>query len=273
LDLAGRTVVITGGARGIGFDVACLCASRGANVAILDRDGADAAAVCLGGGVRGFTVDVTDLEALERTMAQIDGVDVLVANAGIGPVATLADAGDREHLRRVLDVNLYGVWNTVWAAAPHLDGRRGHLVIVSSIAAFTATPTWGAYSVSKAGVEMLSRVLRIELAGTGTSVGVAHFGLVETGLISAFEADPLTAEIEARLPGWIVSKVSSVAAAEALVRGIERRAPRTIYPYRWRVMYVLRGVLGPVSDAAMARMATGPVERVRARDRLARSHA
>jgi NAD(P)-dependent dehydrogenase (short-subunit alcohol dehydrogenase family) len=273
MKLAGRTVVITGGARGIGLDVARLCALRGAHVAIVDRDGAEAAAVELGGDARGFTVDVTDLGALEHAMGQIGAVDVLVANAGIGPIATTADAGEREHLRRVLDVNLHGVWNTVWAAAPHLDGRSGHLVIVSSIAAFTATPTWGAYSVSKAGVEMLSRVLRIELAGTGTSVAVAHFGLVETGLIRAFEADPLTAEIEASLPAWIVSKVSSAAAAEALVRGIERRAPRTIYPHRWRVMYALRGVFGPVSDAVLARIATGPIERVRERDRLARSRA
>lgn len=259
LALSGRVVLVTGAARGIGLATASAAGRRGAMVALLDRDGDLAAARAAECGVGAIAVraDVTDLAQLEHAVSEVvdrlGGINVLVANAGIGPWTTTVEAGDRAHQRQVLDVNLHGVWNTAWAATSHVAARRGHVVIVSSIAAFTLTPGCAAYAASKAAVEQLARSMRIELAPGGTTVGVAHFGLVDTDLVRNFESDPVASAFEARAPALISRKVTAESAGEALVRGIERRCPRTIHPGWWRIPYALRGMLGPLGDALVAR--------------------
>ena len=259
LDLTGRAVAVTGGARGIGLEVARAARARGARVALLDVDGAGAEreAAALGGGAVGLRADVTRLPELEAAMAEaadrLGGIDVVVANAGIGAWTTSVERGDREHQRRVLDVNLHGVWHTAWAGARLVAERRGHFVVVSSIAAFVLTPGWAAYAASKAAVEQLGRSMRAELAPAGATVGVAHFGVVDTELVRTFERDEAVARMEALYGRLPTRRVSAQAAGEALVRGIERRAPRTVYPARWRGPYWLRGVLGPAMDAIVTR--------------------
>jgi NAD(P)-dependent dehydrogenase (short-subunit alcohol dehydrogenase family) len=259
LDLSGKTVLITGGARGIGLETGEAAARRGATVALLDLDGEAAAAraTALGGGSIGLRADVTDLEELDAAVAEVvarlGGIDVLVANAGVGPRTCTVDAGDRAHQRHILDVNLHGVWHTMWAAAPEVAARHGHVVVISSIAAYVLTPGFAAYSASKAAVEQLARCMRIELAPTGATVGVAHFGVIDTEMVRDFERDPITAQIEARAPAAVTNKVTAQSAAEALVRDIERRRPRTIHPARWRLPYALRGLTGPLSDALVVR--------------------
>jgi len=257
--LADRVVLVTGGARGIGLATAAAARARGAVVALLDVDGAAAErrAAEMGGGSLGLPADVTDLQGLQAAVAEVaerlGGIDVLIANAGIGPWTTTVGAGDRDHQRRVLDVNLHGVWHTMWAAADQVVERRGHIVVISSIAAFFLTPGWAAYAASKAAVEQLARSMRVELAPTGTTVGVAHFGLVDTELVRQFEADPISVAMERLAPSAVSGTVTRESAAAALIRDIEHRKPRTIYPPRWRPVYALRGVFGPVSDAVVAR--------------------
>ena len=274
LDLNDRVVLVTGGARGIGFEVARAAAARGAMPALIDVDG-DAVAAArrrLGGRAHAFQADVTDADALEAAFDEasrrLGGIDVVVANAGIAPLATTVDAGDRAHQRRVLDVNLHGVWHTAWAGGPQVARRRGHFVIISSIASFVVTPSWAAYSASKAAVEQLGRSMRIELAPTGATVGVAHFGVIDTDLVRTFESDPLSARLEERAPRAVVRKSTPDAAAAALVRGIERRAPRTVFPRRWWGPYAFRGIVGPLGDAVLARHShtRGVMAQVRERD-------
>ncbi len=253
-----RRVVITGGAAGIGLALARELTSRGGRCALLDLDGDAAGARAAELGGVGVGVDVTDLEALEAACDEaataLGGIDVLVANAGVGPVSTTVIAGDREHQRHVLDVNLHGVWHTLWAGGPHVVARRGHIAIVSSVAAFVPSPAWAAYGASKAAVEALSRAARIELAPAGVSVGVAHFGLVDTALVRTFSADPLTARLEALVPGPLRGRSTPEAAARALAHDIEHRRARTIFPRTYLPAYALRGVLGPVGDAVLSRL-------------------
>lgn len=259
LDLDGRVIAITGGARGIGLEVARAATQRGATPALLDIDGEAAADAArdLGGGAIGLAADVTDLPELERALDivvdQLGGIDVLVANAGIGPRSTTVDAGDRAHQRRILDVNLHGVWHTMWAGVPHVVQRRGHVVVVSSVAAFLPTPAWAAYGASKAAVESLARSMRIELAPAGVTVGVAHFGLIDTALVEGFAADALTARVEALAPAVFRHRAAAPAAGQALVEGIAGRKARTVFPGPYFALYLLRGVLGPIADAVLMR--------------------
>jgi NAD(P)-dependent dehydrogenase (short-subunit alcohol dehydrogenase family) len=259
LDLRERVVVITGAADGIGLATARVARSRGALLALLDIDGdrAVARAAELGAGSIGLQADVTKLAQLEAAFAEVDRrlgrCDVVVANAGVGPRSMTVERGDRAHQRHVLDVNLHGVWHTAWVGAPRIAEREGHLLVISSIAAFVLTPSWAAYAAAKAGVEALARSMRVELAASGATVGVAHFGLVATRLVAEFEQDPVAQRLERLYGGRLMRRVTPQSSAEAVIAGIERRVPRTIHPARWRAFYALRGIAGPLMDAVVTR--------------------
>jgi NAD(P)-dependent dehydrogenase (short-subunit alcohol dehydrogenase family) len=277
-DVDGRVVLITGGARGIGLATAAAARRRGAIAALIDLDGEAAArrADELGGGSLGLAADVCELEELEAAVAQVverlGGIDVLVANAGIAPAPATVVSGDRAEQRRVLDINLHGVWHTMWAAAEHVVARRGHIVAISSIAAYVPTPSMASYAASKAAVEQLARSMRAELAPTGTTVGVAHFGVVDTDLVRAFAADPITSALERLGTGIVSQRVTAESAGEALVRDIVRRRPRTIHPSRWSPVFALRGIAGPLADAFLSRDPRARALMTQTRDRdLARS--
>jgi NAD(P)-dependent dehydrogenase (short-subunit alcohol dehydrogenase family) len=154
----------------------------------------------------------------------------------------------------VLDVNLWGVCRTVDAALPQIAERSGHVVVISSIYAFTngvgATP----YAMSKAAVEQFGRALRVELVQHGASATVAYFGFIETDMVhQAIDADEIASRLLNALPAPLRKRVAPSAAGEAIVRGIERRRAQVILPRRWIVMSLLRGILGPLGDAHLER--------------------
>jgi NAD(P)-dependent dehydrogenase (short-subunit alcohol dehydrogenase family) len=237
--LHGKVVFITGGARGIGAEVARRLRNQGAKLVLTDLDNAELAALAgeLGEDrVLTAVADVRDLPAMQaaaaRAVERFGGIDVVVANAGIISYGSLLQV-DPEAFKRVLDVNVIGVFHTVRATLPAVIERRGYVLIVSSLAAYAASPGLAAYNASKAGVEMLANAVRLEVAHRGVDVGSAHMSWIDTALIRDTKADMASfAELLARLP-WPLNQTSTVdKCADAFVKGIEGRHAR-IYSPRW----------------------------------------
>ncbi len=259
--LSGKVALVTGGARGIGFATARALIARGASVAIADLDleaTTRAASQLHDSRAIGVAADVTDRGAVQRAVAEtverFGGLDVVVANAGIASRVATFRAMPTETFQRVIDVDLFGVIRTVEAALPQVIERRGHVVVISSIYAFTNGVGVVPYAMSKAAVEQFGRALRVELAPHGASASVAYFGFIDTEMVHrALDADELADMMLKSLPRPLHKRLQPAVAGEAIVRGIERRQPRIIRPRRWTILSVLRGILGPLSDAAAER--------------------
>ncbi|HEX2708412.1 MAG TPA: short-chain dehydrogenase/reductase [Solirubrobacterales bacterium] len=252
--------LITGAARGIGFETARQMHLRGASVAVLDLDAAQAseAAERIGPRAIGIAADVTDQGAMMAAVAEVveklGGVDVAVANAGIAQARLATVRGiSGEEWERVFEVDLLGVWRTVRAALPQIVERRGQMVVISSVYAFANGMGNTPYAVAKAGVESLGRALRVELAPHGASATVAYFGWVDTKLVQDAFAQPDADRLKELSPDFLLKRIPPDEAAAGLVRGIEERAPRIFVPKWWRYVSALRGVINPLLDRRMER--------------------
>jgi NAD(P)-dependent dehydrogenase (short-subunit alcohol dehydrogenase family) len=252
-EVAGRTVFITGAARGIGAAVAARLHGNGANVALvgLEAERLEELAARLGPRAAPFEADVVDGDALARAVAgtveRFGGIDVAIANAGIHFIGALASSPP-EQVDRVLAVNLSGVWRTDRAVLPHLAERRGYLLNIASLAAASHAPLMGPYAASKAGVEALTDCLRVELASYGVSVGCGYFGFIDTDLVRRSFEHPSTKAIERVIPAWLRRPAPLATAVDAVERGIERRARRLWAPRYVGAALVLRGVIQPWTE-------------------------
>lgn len=238
--LQDKVVFITGGGRGIGAEVARRLHNKGAKLVLTDIGKAELAAITaeLGGDDRLLTVvaDVRDLPAMQaaadQAVERFGGIDVVLANAGIASYGSLLQV-DPEAFKRVIDVNVLGVFHTVRATLPAVIDRQGYVLLVSSLAAYAACPGMAPYNASKAAVEIFANALRLEVAHRGVSVGSAHMSWVDTALVRDTRADlPAFNELLTRLP-WPLTKTTSVnKCAAEFVKGIEGREPRVFCP-RW----------------------------------------
>jgi NAD(P)-dependent dehydrogenase (short-subunit alcohol dehydrogenase family) len=223
----------------------------------LDRKETEAAAASIGERAIAFATDVTDEGAVALTVdaveAELGGIDIVVANAGIAQSIRPNSTVDPKDFDRVLDVNLHGVVHTVRQALPQVIERRGHVLVIASVYAFVNGAMQTSYAMSKAAVEQYGRALRVELAQHGASAGVGYFGFVNTAMVQGARRDPIAGLMEDRSPRFLRKEISPAEAGEALAEGITRRAPRTIRPKRWSLWFRTRGLVNPALDEMMTR--------------------
>lgn len=229
-----KVVFLTGASSGIGRALAVELGRRGARLGLLARRAEllleTASEVRRAGGeALPLPADVRDAEqvrlAVERVHELWGPIDVLIANAGMstttaGTALRAAEASD------VISINVLGVVNCAAAVLPEMVERRaGHLVAISSLAAYRGMPKSGAYSASKAAVSTLFESLRVDLRKSGVAVTVIHPGFIRT---------PMTANRRMKLPFLLEPED----AARRIIRAIERRA-RT-YAFPWQLAGLVR---------------------------------
>ncbi len=254
-DPNGKVALVTGAARGIGFETARQLQMRGASVAVVDLDPEQAreAAERIGERAIGIGADVTDegamRSAVAETVERFGGLDIVVANAGIAPQKLATARGMAgEEWERVFEVDMLGVWRTVRAALPQIVERQGHVVLVSSVYAFVNGFLNSPYAAAKAGVESLGRSLRAELTPLGSSASVAYFGWVDTRMVQDAAEQQHFDRLQNQLPAFMKRRIEPAEAAAAVVRGIEERSPRIFAPRWWRIVSAFRGILNPLLD-------------------------
>lgn len=272
-----KNALVTGAGLGIGAATARALGRRGCRLVLTDVDGEALAAVAAEIGEERVIVrvcDVRDLESMQEAVAagmqRFGGIDLVVANAGIASYGSVM-AVDPVAFRRVLEVNVLGVFHTIRAALPSVIERQGYILVVSSVAAFAPAAGLAAYSASKAGVEQLANALRLEVAHHGVDVGTAHMSWIDTPLLREAKQDLSTfCQMLSTLPGPLGKTTSVDACAAAFVRGLEERK-RRVYVPRWvGAIAALRSVVGsrvgdrelrkhvpdllPLMDAEVARL-------------------
>jgi gluconate 5-dehydrogenase len=204
-DLTGRLALVTGSSQGIGLALAKGLAEAGARVVLNGRDGAklEAARAAVPGAMAA-AFDVTDAAAVEAGIAAIEAahgpLSILVANAGINLRAPSTDMPP-ETWRRVMDVNLDGVWYCCQAAGKRMVARGGGKIItVCSVQSELGRPTIAPYAASKGALRMLTRTLCAEWAKHGVNVNGLAPGYYDTELTSALVQD-------AAFTDWLCKRV------------------------------------------------------------------
>jgi NAD(P)-dependent dehydrogenase (short-subunit alcohol dehydrogenase family) len=240
--ISGRTVVITGAARGIGLATARALLARGARVVIGDRDVAALESAVAGlaelGVASGHPLDVTDPESFATFLdkARSDGgghIDVLINNAGVMPIGAFLEQTD-EAIRTSIEVNFCGVLTGCRLALPEMVRRRsGHIVNVASLAGVMAVPGQVVYAGTKFAVVGLSTALADEFAPHGVDVTVVMPPFTNTELISG------TKPVSANRP------VEPADIAAAIVKVLDRPTTQVAVPVGVRVPLGIIAVLGP----------------------------
>jgi 3-oxoacyl-[acyl-carrier protein] reductase len=210
----GRTVIVTGGTKGIGKGIARVFAQAGANVVVVGRDAAtgEAAAAELGAAyVQADIAKAADCERMAAEAAQrFGGIDVLCANAGIFPDVKLKDMTERD-IDEIFATNVKGTMLSVKACMPALE-RSGHgrVVITSSITGpITGYPGWSHYGATKAAQLGFLRTAAIELASRGITINAVMPGNIETEGLAEMGPD-YRAAMEASIPQKKIGTVEDI---------------------------------------------------------------
>ncbi len=206
-----KVVFLTGASSGIGEALAVEIAKRGAIVGLLARREEllrELAEKCeaVGGKARVFACDVVDAEAVQKSADalrdEFGRIDILIANAGIGGNNKETRELQPEFVKKVIEINLLGAVNSVYAVLPQmLERRSGQLVAISSLAGFRGLPKSAAYSASKGGMTNLFESIRLDVQNKGVAVTIIQPGFIKTPLTSGRQNKmPFLMELEDAIP-------------------------------------------------------------------------
>jgi NAD(P)-dependent dehydrogenase (short-subunit alcohol dehydrogenase family) len=241
-------ILITGAARGIGAETARKLAAKGHRLALLGLEGELLESVASSTGATAYEVDVCDRDALRAAVAEavteLGGLDVAMANAGVASGGTVL-AMDPDMWEKVVQINLFGVYRTIHAALPHLVESRGYALPVASVAAIAHAPLMSAYCASKAGVEAFADSLRVEVAHHGVDVGCAYFSWIDTEMVRGSDRISAFEKMRSTLKPPFNKTYPVSVAADAVVRGIEKRSKRVCGPGWIKAIQPWRGMIEP----------------------------
>ena len=230
-----KVILLTGASSGIGEGLAIAFAKRGAILGLVARREAELKELSrrcesLGGRARVFACDVTDADAVSAAAnalrSEFGHIDILIANAGIGGNNVETRALRPDKVKEVIDINLLGAVNSVYAVLPQmLERGSGHLVAISSLAGIRGLPKSAAYSASKAGMTALFESLRLDVQQKGIDVTIIQPGFIRTPLTSGrANKMPFLMELDDAIPLFI--------------RAIEKRKKFAAFP--WQLATIVR---------------------------------
>lgn len=241
-------IVITGASSGIGAALALHYARPGVRLALTGRDAgrlADIAGRCRGMGAdaREDIIDVRDRAAMQVWLERIDNeqpVDLAVANAGISAGMGKNAGESPEQVRKLFDINLFGVLNTIDPLLPRMKERRcGSIALMSSLAGFRGWPGAPAYCASKAAVKVYGEALRGPLAETGVCMHVVCPGFVESRMTDVNEFS-------------MPFMMDATRAAKIIAAGIEKNRGRIAFPWPLHfAMWFLAALPDPVAQMVL----------------------
>jgi len=236
MEWSNKVVLITGASSGIGRALGIELAKKGASVGLLARRREVLAEVvkeieARGGRALALPADVCHADQVKAAACELRRkfgyIDVLVANAGIGGTTYAVDLCEKE-VAQLIRINILGVVNSVTAVMPHMINRgSGHLVAISSLAAYRGLPKSAAYCASKAGVSALFESLRIDLMNTGVEVSIIHPGFIKTPLTAGRKRMPYLMELDD--------------AIQKIIWAIEKR--KKSYAFPWQLAAIVRACI------------------------------
>lgn len=246
MKLDGKKILITGASTGIGYEIAKVLGKKNCSVALLARseDKLQALSEAIqkeGGQAMALTVDVQDAEAVKQAVAtacdRMGGMDVLIANAGVG-ILSPAHKLEIRHIDSMVDVNLKGAMYALLAGLDiMLQQGGGQLVGVSSLAAYRGLPQSSVYSATKAGLSSFLESLRVEYAKKNIRVTTICPGYIKT---------PMTEGAKMAMPMMLEADVAAVKIVHAIEK--EKKVYGFPWPMHWGVK-VIKALPNSIYDA------------------------
>jgi short-subunit dehydrogenase len=258
----GKTVLITGASSGIGAELAWQLGQAGAQLTLTARRGdllhALAQRIAAAGKPQPLVApcDVTRDGDVERAVAESTRrwgkLDVVIANAGFGVVGAIRDLSV-EDFRRQFETNVFGVLRTIKAALPEIETARGNIVIVGSVAGWTASPNASPYAMSKFALRALADAITPELSLCGVTVTLISPGFVASDIRRVDNEGTLHPRAADPVPQWLVMPTDK--AARQILRAVARGKGEAIITGHGKILVAIERFTPSLSRAIRRRLA------------------